>query len=92
MIVGWVGALALLAGGVWQFRAPPRKRIIALVVLAATSAAFVGANGVGLAVTGAVAGLGGPRAWHWAGAAIGGALYLLSLAEAYVAFRARDEG
>lgn len=91
VIAGWVGGLGLLAGGVWQFSAQPRKRLFALVLLAATSAAFVGANGLGLAIWGAVSDSGTPRAWHWAGAGIGGALYLLSLATAYVAFRARDD-
>jgi hypothetical protein len=58
VIGGWVGGLGLLAGGVWQFRAVPRARLIALVALSATSAAYVGANGFGLAFTGAFAGSG----------------------------------
>jgi hypothetical protein len=91
VIAGWVGGLGLLAGGVWQFRAVPRARLIALVLLAATSASYVGANGVGLAFTGAAPGSNSLRPWHWTGAAIGGALYLVSLVEAYLAFRARDE-
>lgn len=92
----WLGSLALLgasglgASGRWQERAEGTPRLIALLLLAGLAAGSLASNAFALVLAGE-AHLAPPRALHWAGLVVGGALYIDALAEASRSF-ARHRG
>jgi len=87
--LGALGGTGLGAAGLWQYVGEGVPRLLALVTLSALAAGYIAANVLALVQGSANQLPQTPRPLHIAGLIAGVCLYLVSLVDASLAFRAR---